>query len=177
MTIPTEFVRDRALEIAFFMALPAAHFRMLSDQLKLRGVVVEIPAGTIVLPAAGVVTAVALAALLHFLERAVVLIGVTALAAVKRYSLIGKQPLDRLAVSAGTTGLYRAGACGIRPVVAFLTRNLLMLARERKGRARMVESGSRFPGGLVVAAETVGAEPILMRLLVAHSALASQAKE
>jgi hypothetical protein len=62
MTVLTECVCDRVPEIALFVALPAAHFRMLRDQRKLRDVVIEIPARMIMLPATGVVTAFALAA-------------------------------------------------------------------------------------------------------------------
>ena len=84
MTVLTECVRDRAPEIAFLVALPAAQLRMLPDEPELRGVMVEIPAGTIGLPTSGVVTAVALAAQFQVKECAVVGIGVTTLAPVER---------------------------------------------------------------------------------------------
>ena len=56
--------------------------------------------------------------------------------------------------------------------MAFLTQNLLVQAGERKGRTRMVKAGSWFPGLLIVTAQAVSPELLLMRLLVARNALA-----
>lgn len=61
--------------------------------------------------------------------------------------------------------------------MAFLARHLLMRARELKGCTGMAEAGSRFPCLLVVTAEAVGAELVLMRLLVAVGTLAPQPQE
>ena len=82
-----------------------------------------------------------------------------------------------IAVNSHTIDLHLADSCCIGSGMAFLARNLLMLAAEHKGRAGMAEPGSRFPGLLVVTAEAIGAELILMRLLVARCTLALQAKE
>ena len=111
MTVLTEFVRDRAAEVAFFVALPAGHFRMLPGQTKLRRVVIEIPAGTIILPAAGVVTPVAFAAELHVLECAVVGIVVTTRTAVgERHAFKEDCLLKRIAVRVCPLGWRLTGS-------------------------------------------------------------------
>ncbi len=85
--------------------------------------------------------------------------------------------MNRLAFSRWSAGRRCPLARRILTVVAFLTCNLPMLARQWKGSAGMIKICSRFPGGHVVTAETVGAEPVLMRFLVAHRAFAPQAEE
>ncbi len=177
VTVLTEFVRDRAPEIVFFVAFPAGHLRMLPDQAKLRGVVTEIPGGATILPAAGVVAAVAPAAEFYLLKCPAMGIGVTALAVAEGQPFKKKRLLRRIAVSAPSVALHLADSWRIAPGMTFLAQNLLMQATERKGRAGMAEPGSGFPGLLVVAVEAVSAEPGLMRILVARSTLAPQSKK
>ena len=158
---------DRASEIALFVALAAGRLSMFSDQTIFRGVVIKFPGRTIVLPASGIVTAIALAAEFHLLECAVVRIVMTGLAAVESDPFKENQLLRWIAIDKHKVDLRLAGLRCSGPGMAFRTGNLLMLTGKRKRRAGMVESSSRLPGLLVVTSEAVGGELILMWLLVA----------
>ncbi len=61
--------------------------------------------------------------------------------------------------------------------MTFFASNLLMLPGELECRPRVVEFCSRFPGLRAMTAQAIGAELLLVRLLVTRNALAAQAQE
>ena len=140
MAAPAEFMGYWPCKLASFMAFPAVYFRMLCNQAKFGEVVIETLSSAITLPAAGIVTLVALTAELHALERIAVGPRVTAPAAVKRQSFKAKRLRGGKVCCSCALNLHLARN---RPRVlrmAFGTRNLLVHAGERKRRARMAES-------------------------------------
>ncbi len=130
MAVPAEFMRHLTPEVALLMAFPADRHCVLSNQAKLRDVVIEIPGRTIALPTAGIVTSLALTAELHFLECAVVRIRVTALTAAEGQPFEYKNLLRCAAFPGHTLDSYLGGACCFTSSMAFLARNSLMQAGE-----------------------------------------------
>lgn len=105
MAVPAELVWDRATEIALFVTFRATLFGMLPGQAKFRQVVIKVPGGTIMLPPACVVTALAFAARLHILKSAAVGIIVAALATVEEYPFEYQQLWRRIAINLASNGL------------------------------------------------------------------------
>ena len=132
---------------------------MLSRERELRGGVIELFAGAIILPAICIVAVIAGTAKLDFLEGPPVGIVVAALATGVRQAF----ELSSLLTGLGSVALL----AGLR----------LMQSREREVRVVMFESGSRLKGILRVAAEAIRAELALMLIFMTGKALTAKTQE
>jgi hypothetical protein len=103
MTALAMLVRDRTTIVAVLVALAAGRFTVFAVQRELGLVVVEAQARLILVPTAGVVAGLAGALKLRVLERALVRIGVTALASAEGNPFVasrlfaGSRPVAALA--------------------------------------------------------------------------------
>lgn len=152
-------VGDGTTEIVALVAIRARSFGMLPSQRKLRGAVIESFRRTGVLPAAGVVAAVAVAREARVKEPAAVRILVAALAGAR------DQPL-----------VVRLVFACLRPM-ALLAGNGLVQTGERERRARMIEPWSRLPCVLGVAVGAVGAKLAPVPVFMTVGAIPAQPEE
>jgi hypothetical protein len=159
MALLAPLVLDGAPEIGALVAFGARYCRVLSRERKLRGGVIELSAGAIVLPAIGIVAVVAGAWKLDLLKGAAMGVGMATLAAAE------SQPFELGSLLAGPGS------------VALLAGLRLMQSRKREMRGGMIEPGSRLEAILSVAAEAIDTELALMLVLMTESALAAKTKE
>ena len=138
VAIVAERMRHRSAEIIVFVTLGAVGFRVFAVQRELGFIVIETAGGQNCLPARGRVAGLARALKRCILKGAAMRIGVAILA-------IGEG--QALVMRGSFTGPGTVTPCA---------GHVLMQPREREPCARMVEALGRFPGVLIVAAQTLG---------------------
>jgi len=156
MTALAAFMLNRKMEVHTPMTLGTGQRSVLLHKFELRQVVIEIPAGLILLPATGAMARIATPAELRLLKRAPMRILMATLASCKHYAT-------------ETPGLLL--------YMAFLARNRLVHTCQRKLGLRMQEPRGRFPSLLRMALQTVCAKLAPMWLHMTTGALAAQTEK
>ena len=146
-------------EIASFMTLRTSLLRMLPGEWKPGSGMAETGAGTIILPATGVVAVVAGPSKPGLAECRAMRVGVAALTGAER------EPGELHFV------LARSGS------MTFLARSRLMQSRQREARSGVIESCCRFPGLLRVTAGALRAHLTAVPVFVAGRALLPKAQK
>jgi hypothetical protein len=139
MTVPAKLMSARTFEVTVFMAFVTTQLSVFSGQVELREVVVKNLSGSIIPPAASVVTCLAPAVELQIFKGAAMRACVTAAAAVERQTFEEELFCRRTSRRGCNRFLSRTGEGCLGARMAFLARSLLMKAGERKGCAGMAE--------------------------------------